>query len=211
MNSTKSKKGNVKVEVCKKLPKTHTGRQLAQIELERSRVLSRLIKTVSAVMTVVMVLCGCLILPLEALLEMEDVFVHLVVLMLGMISVSLIHELLRGLLMRVFSGVKPVIRYVGSYPHAACEAYFGRGAQQIINLAPPLVLVVMLLVLLITATDLSWKWMAWLVLTVAVCSCVRDIYVAFRLSRMPADILVMNVGPTYLVYSAAADKQDNEE
>lgn len=211
MNSTKSKKENEKVEACKKLPKTHAGRQLAQIELERSRVLSRLIKTVSAVMTVVMVLCGCLILPLEALLEMEDVFVHLVVLMLGMMSVSLIHELLRGLLMRIFSGVKPVVRYVGSYPHAACEAYFGRRAQQIINLVPPMVLVVMLLVLLITATEPSWKWMAWLVLTVAVCSCVRDGYVAFRLSQMPEDILVMNVGPTYLVYSASADKQTNDK
>lgn len=199
------------MEVCKKLPKSHEGRQLACIELERSHILSRLIKTVSAVMTVVMVLCGCLILPVDALLEMENVFVHLVVLMLGMMSVSLIHELLRGLLMRGFSGVKPIVRYVGSYPHAACEAYFNRKVQQIINLLPPVILVIMLLVLLLTAPDLSWKWMAWLVLTVAVCSCVRDGYVVFRMSRMPADILVMNVGPTYLVYSATADKLTKED
>lgn len=196
------------METCKKLPKSHKGKQIACIELERSPVLSRLIKVISAVLAMLLFLVGYLLLPVEALLQMEDAFVHLVVLMLGMMSVFLVHELTRGLLMRVFSGVKPIIRYVGSYPHAACEAYFGRTAQQVINIVPPVVIVAMLLVLLLTTADMSWKWMIWLILTVGICSCVGDVYVALRMMHMPEDILVMNVGPTYLIYSASAPEEN---
>lgn len=199
------------METCKNLPKSHKGNQIACIELERSAVLSRLINISSAVLGLILFLIGYLIFPVEALLQMEDAFVHLVVLMFGMMSVSLVHELMRGLLMRIFSGVKPVIRYVGSYPHAACEAYFGRNVQQIINIVPPVVVVVMLVAILLTTADMSWKWMVWLILTVAVCACVRDIYVALRLMHMPGDILVQNVGPTYLVYSAATAENAKED
>ena len=194
------------METCKKLPRSHKGNQIACIELERSPVLSKLIKFVSAALAVILFLIGYLLFPVEALLQMEDAFVHLVVLMLGMMSVSLLHELIRGTLMRTFSGVKPVIRYVGSYPHAACDAYFGRKAQQVINILPPVVVVAMLLVLLVTTADMSWKWMIWLILTVAISSCVRDAYVALRMRKLPEDILVINVGPTYLIYSA--EKQE---
>ena len=203
-------RGNSQVETCKKLPASHKGNQIACIELERSPVLSRLIRVISAALALLFFLVGYLLFPLEALLEMDDVFVHLVTLMLGMMSVFLIHELLRGLLMRIFSGVKPIIRYVGSYPHAACEAYFGRTAQQIINIVPPGVLVLMLLVLLLTTADMSWKWMVWLILTVGICSCVGDVYVALRMMRLPQDILVQNIGPTYLIYSASAPGEPEE-
>lgn len=211
MNLTKQKQGGTQVETCKKLPKSHKGNQIACIELERSPVLSKLIKTVSAALAVLLFLVGYLLFPVEALLQMEDAFVHLVVLMLGMMGVFLIHELIRGMLMRQFSGVKPIIRYVGSYPHAACEAYFGRKAQQIINIVPPVALTAMLLMLLLTTADMSWKWMIWLILTVGICSCVGDVYVALRMRSLPEDILVMNVGPTYLIYSAAKAEKAEEK
>lgn len=190
------------MKTCTKLPDSHKGNQIACIELERSQVLSRLIKTISAALALLFFLVGYWIFPVEALLEMEDAFIHLVVLMLGMMSVFLIHELLRGLLMRMFSGVKPIIRYAGSYPHAACEAYFGRKTQQIINVVPPVTIAIMLAVLLLVTADISWKWMIWMMLTVGVCSFVGDFYVMVRLMYMPEDILVMNIGPTYVVYSA---------
>ena len=198
------------METCTKLPESHKGKQIACIELERSPVLSRLIKIASAILALVFFLIGYLLLPVEALLEMPDPFARLVALMFGMMSVFLIHELVRGLLMRVFSGVKPIIRYAGSYPHAACEAYFGKKAQQIINLVPVAVLTCLLLILVLLAPDMSWKWIAWLVLTVGVCSYVRDLYVAVRMLYLPEDILVMNVGPVYLIYSASAQEKNAE-
>lgn len=191
------------MKTCNKLPASHKGKQIACIELEHSRVLSRLIKIVSVILAALIFLLGFLLLPSEALLEMDAAFVHLVSLMLGMMAVFLVHELLRGLLMRIFSGVKPIIRYAGSYPHAACEAYFGRNAQQVINILPPVAVVLMLTALLLSAGDATWKWIFWLMLTVGSSSFVRDIYVAARIMYLPEDILVMNVGPTYLIYSAS--------
>lgn len=198
------------MKTCKKLPASHKGKQIACIELEHSPMLSKLIKTVSVVLALILFGIGYLLFPIDALLQMEDAFVHLVTLMLGMMAVFLIHELLRGFLMRIFSGVKPIIRYAGSYPHAACEAYFGKKVQQIINVVPPMVTIAMLLLLLFTTADMSWKWMIWLILTVGICSFVGDFYVTFRMTQYPEDILVLNVGPTYLIYSQLGYDESEE-
>lgn len=198
------------METCTKLPKSHRGKQIAYIDLEKSTVLSRLIKIVSAVLAALFFLVGYLTLPMEALLEIEDTFVHLVVLMFAMMSVFLFHELLRGVLMRIFSGVKPLVRYVGSYPQAACDAYFCKNHQQIINLLPLAAIFAMLLTIVLTTADMSWKWIAWITMTVGVCSYVRDLYVAFRMMYMPKDILVMNVGPIYMIYSATGENHKEE-
>ena len=198
------------METCTKLPKSHKGKLIACIELEKTPVLSRLIKAVSAIEAILFFILGYMLFPIDALLKMGDVFSHLVILFFGMMSVFLLHELLRGLLMRIFSGVKPLVRYVGSYPQAACEAYFCRRHQQIINLLPLTVIFVMLLAIVLTTADMSWKWIAWITLTVGVCSYVRDLYVAVRMMHLPRDILVMNVGPIYMVYSATGEQQTEE-
>lgn len=190
------------MQTCKTLPESHTGNLLACFELERSKILSRLIKTVSVVLMLALFGLGCLLMPPESLTKMEDVFEHLAVLMLGLMAVMLLRELVRGFLMRAFSGVKPIIRYAGSYPYAGCEAYFGRLQEWVICLAPIAVILAVTIGLMTSMPDDSWRWMIWIILTVGVCSCVGDLYVAARLTGFPHDILVRNVGPTYLVYGS---------
>ncbi|MBR0391288.1 MAG: hypothetical protein IJK38_03090, partial [Oscillospiraceae bacterium] len=124
--------------IASELPKSYRGNRIACIELEKSKYLSRLLKTVQAVIAVLMIFAGCLLMPPAALTGMSEPFEHLSVLMLGMISVSIILELTRGLLMRLFSGVKPVLRFTGAYLHAGCPAYFDRKNEQLINLLPSL-------------------------------------------------------------------------
>lgn len=177
------------------------GEQIACIELEKSKVLSRLIKTVSAVLAVLLIAVGCLFLPVNELTNMSEPFEHLFVLMLALFSVSIVHELIRGFLMRVLSGVKPVIRFSGSYLHAGCEALFSRKKEQLLNLAPLVLMTAACVVFLLTVADNSWKWMVWIVLTVSLCTCVGDVYASVRFMQMPSDILIENIGATYLVFS----------
>ena len=195
------------LKVYSKLPKSHEGKQLARIELERSKVLSRLIKTVQAVLAVVLLAAGCLFLSPSELTDMKDPFEHLTALMLGMLSVSIVQELTRGFLMRVISGIKPTLRFSGAYLHAGCEAYFPRREEQVLNLTPLLFSTVVLLILFFSVQDISWKWMVWIVFTVNICFGVGYGYASMRFAQMPEDILVMNLGPTYLVYSAQTDKE----
>ena len=192
--------------VYKKLPEAYKGKQISRIELERSKILSRLIKTIQAILAVLLLAAGCLFMPPAELTNMPDPFEHLVALMMGMLSVSVVHELGRGLLMRLFSGVKPTLRFAGAYLHAGCDAYFPRKKEQIINLLPILLLTVILIILLLSAPDSSWRWMVWIVMIVNLCFAVGNIYASVRFTQMPDDILVQNVGTTYLVYSAAAEE-----
>ena len=71
--------------IASELPKSYRGNRIACIELEKSKYLSRLLKTVQAVIAVLMIFAGCLLMPPAALTGMSEPFEHLSVLMLGMI------------------------------------------------------------------------------------------------------------------------------
>ena len=186
------------------LPKLYRNNQIACIELEKSKYLARLLKTIQAILAVIMLFAGCLMMPPAALTGMSEPFEHLSVLMLGMISVTIVLELLRGFLMRLLSGVRPVLRFTGAYLHAGCQAFFDRKSEQFINLLPPLVLTVALIILFITTKDTTWKWIVWIIFTVTVCFSIGYAYASIRFQQLPDDILIQNVGSTYLVYSAEA-------
>lgn len=193
------------METCTKLPESYGNKPFARIELERDRTLSARIKAASAALAALLFAAGCLFMPPSALTEMDDVFVYLVALMLGMLSVRIAYELARGFLMRVFSGVKPDIRFTGVYPHVGCEAYFDRPREQAVNLVPPVFLTLLLAIVLFAVQNIPWRWFVWMILIVTVCSCVGDVYAAYRLAKLPEDILVQNVGPTYLVFARSND------
>lgn len=195
------------MQSSKTLPKTHKGKQIACIELEKSRLLARLIKIIQAITAVLLLIAGGLLMPFSALIELKEPFEHLTVLMLGMIAVSIFQELGRGLLMRIFSGVKPVLRFTGAYLHAGCEAYFNKRDEQILNLVPAVLLTVILIVLFLTTNDDSWRWMIWIILTVDICFGIGYAYASIRFMSMPDDILVQNIGSKYLVYSSKGDAE----
>ena len=195
------------MKVYTKLPESHQDKLLARIELERSVILSRLLKTIQAVLVVALLAIGCLFLPPEKLTNMSEPFEHLSVLMLGMLSVSIVQELLRGVLMRIISGVRPSLRFAGAYLYAGCEAYFPRREEQILNLLPLFLTTILLVILFLLTGDMSWKWIIWIILIVDICFGIRYAYASMRFSQMPDDILVMNLGPTYLVYSGHADAE----
>ena len=190
------------MKAFKELPDRYQNNQIACIELEKSKYLSRLLKTIQAVSAVLLLFAGCLLMPPAALTGMTEPFEHLSVLMLGMLSITIILELLRGFLMRLLSGVKPVLRFTGAYLHAGCQAYFDRKSEQFINLFPPFVLTVALIILFIGTKDMTWKWMVWIVFTVSVCFSIGYLYASIRFQQLPEDILVQNIGSTYLVYSS---------
>jgi hypothetical protein len=46
--------------------------------------------------------------------------------------------------------------------------------------------------------------MVWIILTVTVCFSIGYAYASIRFQQLPGDILIQNVGSSYLVYSAEA-------
>ncbi|MBR0391237.1 MAG: hypothetical protein IJK38_02830, partial [Oscillospiraceae bacterium] len=62
-------------------------------------------------------------------------------------------------------------------------------------------------ILFLSTKDMSWKWIVWIILTVSVCFSIGYAYASIRFQQLPDDVLIQNVGSTYLVYSAKM--QDN--
>ena len=178
------------------------------MELEKSRVLSRFIKIIQAVVAVIMFIIACLIIGTDGLTEMDEVAFHIVVMMLGMIGYSILHELVRGFMMRFFSGIKPIFRFSGPYAHAGCPAYFCKNHELVIQMLPIIVTVILSAVAMIKAPDASWLWVFYLILMVCAAGSVTDIYVIARMLKRPADILIQNVGSTYVFFEKNQNKGD---
>ena len=194
------------MKTCDKLPPSYKSEPAFRIETESDRKLSRRIKAVSAAAAVALLGTGCVFLPPEALTHMDKPFERLISLVMGMLLVSTVHELIRGLVMRICSGTKPILKFSGGYLYAGSEVFFGRGCEFLINLAPFALMTAALTAVLLSISDLSSKWIIWMVMTVEICTCLRDGYVCIRLLKLPESILIENVGPSFLVF-AEQEKQ----
>lgn len=74
-----------------------------------------------------------------------------------MVLYLVLHELVHGICMRAFSGVRPHYGFTGLYAYAGSSAYFGKKPYIVIALAPIVVwgAVLAILNLLVPA---SWFW-----------------------------------------------------
>lgn len=170
------------------------------IEIEKSKILSRFIKTIQVVLAVIMFGAASVIMGTDGLTQMDEVAFHLVILMLGMMSYTILHELIRGFLMRGFSGQKPIFRFSGPYAHVGSPAYFSKGHELAIMIIPVVVTVALSVFGMCKTSDMSWMWVFYLILMVCVAGSVSDIYVIVRVIRESSDILIQNVGSTFVIF-----------
>lgn len=131
----------------------------------------------------------------------ENSFPKLIVMLVGMIVYLILHELVHGIFMKKFSGIKPKYGYTGLYAYAGSTAYFNRKCYIIIALAPIVIWGIVLAVLQF-AVPHSWAWIVYCIQVINISGAAGDIYVTYKMSRMPADILVNDVGVSMTVYSA---------
>lgn len=131
----------------------------------------------------------------------ENSFPKLLVMLVGMIVYLILHELVHGIFMKKFSGIKPKYGYTGLYAYAGSTACFNRKCYIIIALAPIVIWGIVLAVLQFAVPD-SWGWIVYCIQVINISGAAGDIYVTYKMSRMPADILVNDVGVSMTVYSA---------
>ena len=130
-----------------------------------------------------------------------DCVLPIIVLIFSMIVYMVLHEWIHGLCIRYFSGRKANYGFTGLYAFAASEAYFPKKPYIIIALAPIVVWGVILTVLFFFVTDV-WFWVVYLIQVVNISGAAGDLYVTWRLSKLPKEILVRDSGVVMEVYSA---------
>lgn len=185
------------MENCKTLPAGY--REIFKINLQKDKKTAVLINAMALVIMILMLI------PAFLTADVSNVFSiftmpHCTVLIGGMILYLILHELVHGIFMKKFSGVKPKYGFTGLYAYAGSSAYFNRKCYIIIALAPVVIWGIVLAVLQICLWGI-WAWIIYFIQIANISGAAGDIYVTCKMSRMPENILVNDTGIEMTIYS----------
>ena len=118
---------------------------------------------------------------------------------IGAILYMVLHELVHGIFMKAYSGVKPKYGFTGMYAYAGSSAYFNKKCYIIIALAPIVVWGIVLAVLQIFLPG-SWSLISYIIQIMNISGAAGDIYVTAKMLKCSNDILVNDTGTDMTVY-----------
>ena len=190
------------MQTTTKLPENY--KEICKIDLQHDKKTFILLNVLNVAIFAAMVLIAFLFVPMTISLELDNLlvfYVKLLVLIVGMIAYLILHELVHGIFMKRFSGVKPHYGFVGYAAYAGSDAYFNKVHYIIIALAPIVIWGIVLLIINLVV-PVSWFWAVYLIQAINISGAVGDLYVTYKMSKMPADILINDTGLVMTIFSA---------
>jgi hypothetical protein len=179
-------------------------RQILDIDLQKNKKLALLVNGLALLIGVVMIAAALPLVPVWSIFENDDllgIVVKLAVMYGGMIVYIILHEAVHGIAMRRFSDAKVRFGFTGLYAYAGSDAYYCRKHYIIIALAPIVVWGVVLAILNVLVPE-DWFYVVYMIQMANISGAAGDLYVSWKMNRLPADILVHDIGVAMTVYSA---------
>lgn len=126
---------------------------------------------------------------------------RMAVLLAAYFAYIVLHELTHAAVMKLFKAKKLRFGFTGLYAYAGSEKdFFDKTAYIPIALAPLIVWGVIFTVLLMIV-PCEWFWVAYFLQVGNLTGAAGDLYVTFKFSGMPKDILIQDTGIEMFVYS----------
>lgn len=178
-----------------------------QIDLAKDKKLFYLVNGACILIALVLFLLGSLYIPITSLLEGSFWFVELRLLGtgFGMIGYLVLHEAVHGIFIRLFSGKKADYGFSLAYAYAGSKAYFTKLPYLVIALAPIVVWGLIFAVFcVLVSKEVFWVFYALQIANIS--GAAGDLYVFWRFSKLPADILVQDVGVSMTVYTRKGEQ-----
>ena len=173
------------------------------IDLQRDKKLMLIVNGIGLVIAVVVAVVGHLLVPLQTMFDLSRGLVPYAirfgVMILGAVVYIVLHEAVHGIVMYRFSGVRPKFGFTGVYAYAGSTVYFSKKHYIIIALAPVVLWGVVLGVLSLLVPQ-GWFWVVWFIQLTNLSGAGGDIYVTWRFSKLPRDILVQDTGVAMSVF-----------
>ena len=182
-------------------------REVDSIDLQKNKKLSLLVNGVALLIVLLMVIPMHFVVPMTTLFDMSQgygaYFLRFGVLMAAIVVYMVLHELVHGITMKMCGTKKIKYGFTGVYAFAGSNDYYDKRSYIVIALAPIVVWGVVLLVLNLLV-PVQWFWIVYWVQVSNISGAAGDLYVTYRFSRLPQDILVQDYGVGMTVYSAEA-------
>jgi len=188
----------------KALPSNY--RLALRLDLVRSKKQLRLVTGLSVAILLLALVPALLVRPLK---ETFSTLAPLKILALSLGSLAYIplHELVHALFTKCFGCERVRFGFKLLYAYAGCDEYFYKWPYLIIALSPVILWGALMWVL--AACFPQWFWVIYAVQLLNLSGAAGDVYVTWRLMRMPASILIRDMGTSMFVYQKA--KNDPQE
>lgn len=176
-------------------------RQIRKIDLMRNRREAVIVNVLAFAITLFMLALGFIICPPFTSFAFGVGSLLTAILMVACVVVYMIlHEMVHGVFMKGFSGVKPRYGYSGLYAYAGSDALFDRKQYLVIAFAPVVILGMILAVLNIAFYETDF-WLIYIVQVVNISGAAGDFYVGAQIGKTRGELLVRDTGTDMTLFA----------
>lgn len=172
--------------------------EVEHIDLQKDKKLAILVNALGIIIMVITFIIGHLIVPFTNIFRTGPL--PLLVLSVGSIAYIFLHEMVHGIFMKKYGEEKPFYGFTGMYAYAASNCYFNKKNYIVIALAPIVIWGIVLLILNLIFKE-TWFWVIYFIQICNLSGAAGDLYVTYRFSKLPDDILVKDVGVSMTIYA----------
>lgn len=176
-------------------------RQIRKIDLMRNRREAVIVNVIAFAITLLMVATGFIVCPpfTDFSIGIESLLT-IILLAASVVMYMILHEMVHGVFMKVFSGVKPRYGYSGLYAYAGSDALFDRRQYLVIAFAPVVILGLILLGLNIAFYETDF-WLIYIIQVVNISGAAGDFYVGAQIGKTRGDLLVRDTGTDMTLFA----------
>lgn len=174
------------------------------VDLQKNKKIALLVNVMAILIGVIMAVPMHFVVPISTLYSMDQGFfnyiLRFVVLLVSMVGYMILHELIHGVAMKICGTKKVKYGFTGLYAFAGSDDYYNKKAYIFIALAP-VVLWGLIIAIINCFIPVEWFWVVYIVQIINISGAAGDLFVTFKFSRFPKDIIVKDYGVGMTVYS----------
>lgn len=178
--------------------------EILKINLQKDKKTAIIVNIFAVLLMVAAFFIGNSFVSIATLFDMtngiKSYFIRFALLLLGVVVYLILHELVHGICMKMFGAKKINYGFTGMYAFAGSDCYFGKKAYIIIALAPIVVWGIVLLIMNLIVAE-NFFWVIYVIQIVNLSGAAGDLYVTYKFSKMPKNILVRDTGIEMTIYA----------
>ena len=178
--------------------------QIYEIDLQKNKKKMLLVNGIAFLISVLMVVPMCFYIPITELFSFEKGILQYFIRFAALFGLSIVymvlHELVHGITMKLCGTKKVKYGFTGLYAFAGSDDYYDKKSYITIALAP-VVLWGVVIAIINCFMPREWFWVVYFLQIMNISGAAGDMYVTFKFSKMPKDILVRDHGVGMKVYS----------
>ena len=178
--------------------------QIYEIDLQKNKKKMLLVNGIALLISALMVVPMCFYIPITELFSFEKGILQYFIRFAALFGLSIVymvlHELVHGITMKLCGTKKVKYGFTGLYAFAGSDDYYDKKSYITIALAP-VVLWGVVIAIINCFMPREWFWVVYFLQIMNISGAAGDMYVTFKFSKMPKDILVRDHGVGMKVYS----------